>query len=175
MKLFTKFISVKISDPDLVKVKTPIITSNLNSLEIGGYLVGNKTNTFPFFPGKCRQLEIVKLIHCANTSQLDRKYKFKTKYNFYAKEIKKIYRESGGKNKIIGEWHTHPGGSFIPSKVDDDTVWKKKWLNGFFIMGIVTTDTSLILLDKDRKVKLHLYHYKFGFKKRREYLGCYDL
>ena len=162
--IFNRNYDVQISDPDLAPVRTKIRTSSLQSAELGGYLIGYK---------KSGVIHIVKVMHCANTTAFERKYKFKAKYQSYAKEIRKIYTESGGKHKIIGEWHTHPSRTVTPSQKDEDTVWKKKWLNAYFIAGIVTHDPGLMNWDEKgerRTIQMHVYYYTWGLNKKRRFL-----
>lgn len=34
----------------------------------------------------------------------------------------KVFRDSGGKEYYVGEWHFHPGGEVSPSAIDDSTM-----------------------------------------------------
>jgi integrative and conjugative element protein (TIGR02256 family) len=50
-------------------------------------------------------------------------YTFEPDSSYAQRHLNKIYRESGGRFSYIGDWHTHPLGSLVPSESDSATTF----------------------------------------------------
>lgn len=50
-------------------------------------------------------------------------YTFEPDSSFAQRHLNKIYRESAGRFSYIGDWHTHPLGSLVPSESDSATTF----------------------------------------------------
>jgi integrative and conjugative element protein (TIGR02256 family) len=55
-------------------------------------------------------------------SAIHGRYSFEPDYKFHSKQVGDIYDATDGRITYLGDWHTHPGGSPVPSPLDLKTL-----------------------------------------------------
>lgn len=77
-------------------------------METGGILVGVRTK---------KEFSIQEIVD-AGPKSIETRSRFKKDFQYAQSELSRLYRESQGKWGYLGEWHSHPDGSLIPSCID---------------------------------------------------------
>lgn len=91
------------------------------------------------------------------------RFYFKRFSNFINEQLRKIFKNSKGQKKYLGEWHSHPDGQPIPSQKDLDTILKiatnKKAQN-------TTPIFAIIKINKNAEIQYNFYiYYKQNYYK----------
>ena len=94
-----------------------------DKLEAGGVLLGrllNESNDV-----------IIDLVTIPQPNDKRRRYRFFRKHRAHQAIIDKVWKESDGAYNYLGEWHTHPEATPVPSQIDLKS-WQKQMQNAQF-------------------------------------------
>lgn len=98
---------------DLLRYRTEVFP-----LETGGILLGYTTEN-----NNIRHWVITAAAGPGKFAKHDR-YRFTPDDDHHISEAKRHYHQTGGHEYYIGDWHTHPNGSCLPSVLDKVTLYR---------------------------------------------------
>jgi integrative and conjugative element protein (TIGR02256 family) len=117
--------------------------------ETGGILVGTRTAEHIFI------LAVVD----AGPKSLEKRTMFKKDFSYAKSELARLHTESQGKWGYLGEWHSHPDGSLMPSSVD------VKSMNDIVKSILNSNLTPILLIGDIRKGGLEFQIYNTSLKR----------